>query len=447
MDCLGKETDVKKDVEVSKIYVQNNRHILHQNKYGKLPTLISNILDSKCETGYMENKSCFLRAGINNNYHSSFLNVIMYYTGSSNIKQLRNQIVSKLTPLLFKSLNDGELEYKFYNKDGDKNSYENFKKYLLESPVIHYEYLWDLLQRENILFTNGINIVIFEQTELLCPLNSDINYFYDNMKNTIILNKIENFFEPIIYVKVYDYILMEKEFNSNIQQIQYIFDIIKNNCKEKYNINWNEYLLSINNKAFTSELHNKSLNELLKIFKPKTQVLDGINKVIYIQLDDNSLIPTKPSQLNIKLPYIFFFGNNQNKLTLNDYSKTYKSLNEISKKYNLPYKPIYKILDKKDQIIAIMIETGTIIPINVLPNAKSSLPTMPINYYSDADLALLNQFQFSDERINIIQKFNFENESYERLRFEFSKLINSEKNIKDLSLLIDNKNSLNEKED
>ena len=62
--------------------------------------------------------------------------------------------------------------------------------------------------------------------------------------------------------------------------------------KEKFNINWNEYLLSVNNETFTSELNNLSLNELLQIFKPKTQVLDGINKVIYIQLDDNTLIPT-----------------------------------------------------------------------------------------------------------------------------------------------------------
>ena len=157
------------------------------------------------------------------------------------------------------------------------------------------------------------------------------------------------------------------------------------------------------------------------------------------------MIPTKPSQLNIKLPYIFFFGNNKNKLTLNDYTKTYKSLNDISKKYDLPYKPLYRIMDK-NQIIAIMIEIGTIIPIKVLPNVKSSLPIMFVNYYSDADLALLNQFQFNDERTNIIKKFNFENESYERLRFEFSKLINNEnKYKKDLLTITKSNESLNNK--
>ena len=103
-------------------------------------------------------------------------------------------------------------------------------------------------------------------------------------------------------------------------------------------------------------------------------------------------------------------------------------------------------MDKKNQIIAIMIETGTIIPIKVLPNVKSSLPIMSVNYYSDADLALLNQFQFNDERTNIIKKFNFENESYERLRFEFSKLINNEnKYKKDLLTITKSNESLNNK--
>lgn len=443
-NCLGLETNKNKTRNDGKIYILKKRGKIDENRYGTLPVNVSKILGSKCDMQYLENSSCFLRVGIQQNFYSSFLNAISYYLDIDNIQQLRKQIVSKIDYTLFKSLNDGNIEYKFFDKENNINSLENFKKYILESESINYEYLWDLLQRKNIIYPNGINIVIFSEDNVLCPFNNDIQYFYDNTKNTIILNKNKNHFEPIVFIKAYNYISIQKEFNSNIKQIQYIFDIIQNNCVEKYAIDWNNYLLSKNNNAFVTNLQQPSLNTLLKDFKPKIQIVDAINKVVFIQLDDDTLLPTKPSQLNTKYVYSDIYNN----VKLNDYKYTYTQLNKISNKYDLPFKPIYKLLDKKKQIIGIVVENGRIIPIRVLPNIKSSLPVLPINYYSDVDFFLQNNIKLNDERINNVKKLNFDIENYERLRFELSKLINYgdyKSYKKDIQKIIDNKENINTK--
>ena len=81
-----------------------------------------------------------------------------------------------------------------------------------------------------------------------------IYYFYNPSLNTIILNKNGAYFEPVVFViNNENKLFVEKEFNSQLPQIDNLFNILKEGCKERYTINWNEYLLSKNKNAFVSD--------------------------------------------------------------------------------------------------------------------------------------------------------------------------------------------------
>ena len=76
------------------------------------------------------------------------------------------------------------------------------KNILLSDKVeITHKYLWDFIQRENILYKNGVNLIIFENNDILCPIGEDIFNFYDENKKTILILKSDNYYEPIYYLE------------------------------------------------------------------------------------------------------------------------------------------------------------------------------------------------------------------------------------------------------
>jgi len=71
---------------------------------------------------------------------------------------------------------------------------------LSETEFINHEYLWDYLQRPNILFDTGCNIVIFNLNTLLCPYKEFVNTFYDMDKPTVLITLTRHYYEPIYYI-------------------------------------------------------------------------------------------------------------------------------------------------------------------------------------------------------------------------------------------------------
>ena len=86
-------------------------------------------------------------------------------------------------------------------------AYQNFIAYLKDDSVaIDHTYLWDLICKPNPkLFPPGVNMVILElarkditdNVEILCPSNHYSSTFFETKKNTIIILKIDSYYEPI----------------------------------------------------------------------------------------------------------------------------------------------------------------------------------------------------------------------------------------------------------
>ena len=129
------------------------------------------------------------------------------------------------------------------------NSYENFLKYLDDDKVvIDHTWLWDLISIPNTsLFKDGINLVILEvlnndstnNVNIICPTNIFSTNKYSSWKQTMIVIKQDNYYEPIYYFnKKSKQITVEKSFNElsstlNNVIVKRIKPILESSCGPK----------------------------------------------------------------------------------------------------------------------------------------------------------------------------------------------------------------------
>jgi hypothetical protein len=122
----------------------------------------------------------------------------------------------------YKSL-DTSKESQFDFLEDTVSSFENFLAYLQdENARIDHTYLWDVITSKNqALFSNGFNLVILnlvnnditDKVEILCPVNSYSKNHFSSLKDSILLLKREEFYEPIyLYELKENKIVIKKSF-------------------------------------------------------------------------------------------------------------------------------------------------------------------------------------------------------------------------------------------
>ena len=434
LDCLGIENNNNNNNNNNsdkKLYIKSKTKIpLINNKYGHLSYELSKLFSTNQEVSFIEkNNKLFLRKEITQNKNQSFLSCMNEYFNSRgkkyNLIKFKKHIISKLTDKLFSSLNNGLIKIMF----GNINNYKNL---LLSDKKIDYNLLWDLCSRPGIVTINGINIFITENTKILCPVGENVKNFYSPNKNSIFINKYTIFFEPIVYIKnINNQIIIKYIFNSINDYVIKFFEVILINCIEKTNIDWkrilkdNEKILKINylipNKnEQTLYFTLQELNKLQKTYSFKGQIVDTYNKVNAILLQNNTYLPIKPQGIKTELNVI-------EKIKLLDYKKTLKQLKFIYTNTNINCKPIQKIISN-NKIIAIIIETGRIIPIKESKMVNDNLEISETLYYSNVDNMIKNG-KVSEFSKNISDN-DYEEESFQLVRYELSKYLNENPKIK-----------------
>ena len=451
--CIGDEVE-NKNIKDGQIYILGKGIPIENERYGKLPSEIANILKTNLETGYLGFKEGYLRKGIKHAENNSFLSCINDILSCDkvnlkiDINKIKNILIEKLNEELFKSLYGGNLQILFNNPTQKFTPLENYKNYILNNKInIEHKYLWDYLQRPNILFENGVNIFIFENNTLLCPKEQNVNYYYDINKKTILIIKSKEYYEPIYYLQGDGKTARSTcIFDNDTQEIKKIFEIAFQGCTPKDNINWLE-VLKDNIKKYDINIDNLSiingqniqvvLNELLiniknkklnETFIPKLQYVDNYNKVFGLLLNNNLYIPIEPTQLIPQIKYKIIYDIND--IQKNSFENTVKLYNELLKKTNLKCKLTHKILDIKNQkyIISLVNENNRFIPIIQTLNNDKTFKISNLNYYSDINESIYNKIEKVDKRIEIMNKKKFEDETYIRLKFDLSKFIHIKEN-------------------
>ena len=540
-----------------------------------LNNLLGNDINKMLSSGksglLKEGIASFVRRGVNQSQNNSFLRAISYihnreWNYRSEIEFIEKQIISKLTPELFSQLNNGNLvlifrdDYNLNEKnlteflewctsnsqlliDNDINELleikdieginrltqnkvtslrriydiytgiKNYQSYLLSSSIKNEEYLWDLISRKELIFKNGMNLVIFNRSDeedledihIICPKGINDNLLFDREKDTCFLIKIGKYYEPIERIYFNNgkqeskkkFTFNKEDWNIFIRNILKLIEkIIVDNCNSRYEENYLKYLdiNKINFKQYdTQETMNrinkiKSLNDRNEI---KDQVVDYYNKVIglftvggYHPNDiQKTFIPVWPSSSVNNIPII----NDINITNFKNLISTYTSLQGFyhklssSKEKDIHCKP-RRLIIKNNLVIGIQVINSGIIPINPVENLGDdkyaeliklleiqdtdnqdeieyflsqnpefitlfegweddkltfidktkvkkeldnilTMERVNINLVIDYDKRITIDSDILDDRIKYIRKMNFENETYQNIKFEITKFL------------------------
>ena len=343
-------------------------------------------------------------------------------------------------------------------------SYENFIAFLKnkESHIDH-TYLWDIVCSPNPnLFQSGCNLAILkirevdvtDDMELLCPTSVYSSVLYDIRKETIVLLKHDNYYEPIylfnynitteqrnVYNKkkqenTNENIIVKKELTikktfleeSSVNNVKEALQIIRNSIKK--------YCPPQSSMPKSYRFKKGIPAEILKLillkyaFIIKYQVINYQGKIIGFWIkakEDGIFIPCYPSSQLPDIPVKFMDDDS----LWNDYVTTRDRLKKIYSisKGEISCNPTHKIMED-GLIVGMLTETNQFIMLsNPTENIEpDGIPVINEENYIIADKEILQTKEQDILRVNAIKMISLETQFYGAFRTTVRGLINQQHN-------------------
>jgi hypothetical protein len=289
---------------------------------------------------------------------------------------------SKITRTKYENTEFG-LNIDFSNKSQKRHfedavaAYENFMEYLTEDgSKIDHQYLWDLVCEDNAnLIPRGLNLIILEikandmidRIELVCPTNLYSNNQFDAKKDSVILLKHDDIYEPIfLYTSNNTAAPTVVRFLKTGQIPQSIADVLKN--VELTTKRFCPGLPSLPKiYKFASPMHiQRVLESLLTInAKVESQVVNYQGKTIGLMVLERGSKTSVyvPCAASAKLKDAKIETKYMDDLDIvRDYGTTTSALNRISLSAKIPCKPVWKIKEG-GLVVGFLTETNQFVPV------------------------------------------------------------------------------------
>lgn len=334
----------------------------------------------------------------------------------------------------------------------------NFLEYCRDDTILYRRFTMflDLFSRKlDWLFPKGANIIIFYKD----TGNMYCNPYLKHTNKPVIILLMDNSrrFEPIFHVVLKHKIkargifeinhdidlshkqaVTMKERTSSIELIhnstkrsyilKQLITLHKENCRDTYDHN-----IPVKFRLFEAIRVVDSLNSLSPEYHPIAQVVNIINKTIYLVTYGGIIIPVKPSATISKLKLVFL-EDMINGITLT-LPKMLSELDMLDDKSNGKLRILPQALIKQKEhsktIIGILTEGNGIIPITPysITSIKkvSKLPIITRNIYLDIDYRIYDKQEYTDERISSLDNIIYLEMLYEQFKYEFSHLMSINK--------------------
>lgn len=462
------ESEVKTETKSNVRYILSSEKTgIPPSRYGMLPEMLNLIFnhgikpDNKIMTGF----NSYLRRGISiDPSYNIFLNAVADSLGVSPLmdgQALRAKLINNLTLPTFLSLKSGALKLVFQDatNTSDEKAYENFKNFINDKHYINEDLLWDYITTPNILTPKGFNLFIFESTgpkgkigdniTLKCPVGYEVNDLYSSNKPSLVLFKYHNRYEPIYHVNDNGTLIKATEMFTADNTIIKKLTSMMNQCTPEIDnqaYNNEELLLKKMNltpikfedpftlKKTADRIH-LLLNQYSKMksyedYGLTAQIIDNYNKAIYVVTKGKFKIPVKPSSRSSNLPIAKYDA-----VPPLSYEKSVIILKQLSETTSIPLKPLLVLTDGAGVMVTgILLNNGLTVdvipmPISELAGAAllthMTIPTIRQYYHSrnavDQSISDVLVVKQVDERLHYVNMRQFEDESYQRLRYELSK--------------------------
>jgi len=414
------------------------------------------------------NQSIFFKKGVNNvGVKNSFLEALTHIRFMDKEKltpeEMRQGIVNSIDLAIFMMMNNGLIYTIFKTKDNtDQEALDEFKLYL-STEHVNEDILWHLTSFPGMITDEGFNLLIINRSmstnnkdhkyTMLCPVGLRMEEYFNPDKLTAVMLKLENnIYYPITLVscqvdfenvvlctrEIQDFVLFN---NLRTPVIKKLLDHAKKNCNIKPNLYEKDRLdlyQTIDELDRTAFLDRKALHLIINYY----------NQVIYIKLKNEQgrfiLLPIKSTPMPIAtvseiynefetIP-IDVYKPPKNK-ELVTYKEALNMIKVISKRTKIPLKFKHFVVNYKDLVYGIKLDNGLTIIFQEIPikmfKPKDQLPIIE-EESNDVDISI-TQFEqkLMDQRQSYVNRTTFQKESYQRLRFEVSKIIPKRMELRD----------------
>lgn len=314
-------------------------------------------------------------------------------------------------------------------------AYENFIAFLSDPEVkMNHQYLWDFVCDDNSrIIPKGLNLVILEikandiidRIELVCPTNLYSRNQYDAAKDTVILLKHDEFYEPIYMYESASGAPKVTRFFSNGNVPDSVSDMLKRveHATRKYcpGLPSLPKIYRFSNPVPIQRL----LAALVKIgARVESQVVNYQGKTIGLMVVEKGVreavyVPCAPSA-RLKLAIKYMDSSNIPK----EYEKTMDALTRISTTAKIPCKPVWKI--KEDgMVVGFLTETNQFVPIK--PNEDIIVDGLQTYEGVDAfaaDKTVSTEYKGDRTRIKMTKYIVLESQFYHAFRNRVRTLLN-----------------------
>lgn len=313
-------------------------------------------------------------------------------------------------------------------------AYDNFIAYLSD-PTVHidHQYLWDFICDDNRrIIPKGLNLIILEikandiidRIELICPTNLYSRNQYDPLKDTVILLKHDEFYEPIY---LYENTQNMERFLSRSKIPSSIDEVLKRveHATGKYCPGMPS-LPRIYRFANPVPIQ-RILGALVKRAKIELQVSNYQGKTIGLLVNlktaaepESVYFPCAPSARLKGLPLEYMDSEN----ILREYEYTIQVLNKLQAVTKLPCKPVWKI--KEDgMVVGFLTETNQFVPIRPTEDIMmDGLQTYEGVDSFAADKTIATEQKGDKKRIKMTKYIVLESQFYHAFRNRIRTLIN-----------------------
>ena len=443
---------------------------------------------------FKNNEQVFVKKGVNNvGEKDAFLEALAHYKNPDSPlltpTEFREKLINNISMDVFKQLNNGLISSIFKTPENTwDQAFDDFKLYLA-TEYINEDILWQLTSYPGILTTHGYNLLIIKRSQsfdgkehkytMLCPIGMRIQDYFDPKKMTAVMLKLENnIYYPIIKISCeidFDDVLLctrqPTEFyffnNSTEPQIGELFNYALEYCAtpsndfEKDRLDLYQTLEELDKTPYLDrESLTLLINPYLQVIAIKLMVKEGkYPKYILLPIkqtpypvSDLSELYHEFDKINIEL----YWPLDQNELL--SYVDTLEIIKILAKKTKIPLKFSAIVKNSQHFIYGYKLTNGLIIIFQEITETKFiSQQTNNKNKEIPSDVKIIleenpneidlsikgDNAENSDERKNYVNQTSFQKESYQRLRFELSRIFFNEDSLKKQVIDILNNKSLN----
>lgn len=457
-----------------KIYILQETNKVQDNRFIYLPKYLDLFFnqiwknDHKIKNHYLlESKSGYFFKYTVKHDKFNFLAAIadVYQT---NINELKNKMINFIkddkNENYFLFLNNGDIREGFSTRD-------KFIEFIETSNYLEYDITGELLGIPGLLSKNGIYFYVLEKQTFIIKkalekeeikekyymncLNIENDFMINENRDVVILIKENKYYFPIYKVQKDE----KKDKKINLSKFFIRSDSLMSKILTEINYYYEKSCQNklLNKVSISNELCCKNIlldleKENIKI---KKLIIDNRNKCKYIEIEDNFLIPVKPSGTHYKYNFIFLEEISK----LKSITDIIKKLEYIGKKSNILKnknfipRTVFYDLQKGDtyKIVSLLLYNDLIIPVkNEYVSSKVIKKLgLSIRFQSlqeSIDKEIIKNEVVIDDRTYRVKNRIFYSEGYNIYRLELSYFLEKNEELKDEIISIVRNNNISNKE-